>query len=118
MRPKLDRLAWYFDIGYCELTGKDHPDTFIDDWNRFLNEFEAKIKNNVSMSVDFIVDYYGSSSSRFVTAMFNLLSDNCRKCKPIVNWHYFEADWTTQENGEIWAEQNPRVKVNFVIRKE
>jgi glucan-binding YG repeat protein len=109
--PKFD-----FDQNEINITGRSIPEFAAPAWFDFLEELRIYIKKRNLLYLNFKLDYYNSSSSIYINDMFNVLTENAKICRSTVNWYYFEADETTMEDGEIYKEQHPKIKINLISR--
>lgn len=100
------------------ITGKATPEFAPLAWKQFIDDLKEHIKGKRRLILNFKLDLYNSSSSRFITEMLNILDQNYTKCKSIVNWFYFPNDDTTFEDGEMYAETFKNIEFNFKIRHE
>jgi len=76
-----------------------------------VKEVIEKYKNIV---IDFKLGYYNSASNLVIKKLFDLLSANAYKCKPLVNWYYYTADEMMLEKGEILQEFNTKIQFNLI----
>jgi hypothetical protein len=108
------------------LTGKAFPENSALAWSEFINELieyfdkqEEKI-NREEFFVNFILDYYNSSSAVFISKMFEILQQNSKKRNCVVNWYYFDADDGGLEDGETYRDSSlyKKVKVYLILRED
>jgi hypothetical protein len=106
-----------FQDGVINITGRAIPENAGIAWNEFLGGLFRLLQTAKQLTINFKLDYYNSSSSIYLTDMFNMLN-TCKSCKSVVNWYYFAADETAFENGEIYQESYTKVKVNLNERND
>lgn len=113
-----DMPLFLFDGEHISITGRALPEFAPLAWFPFLEKLMEHIFDLEKVTVDFKLDFYNSSSSRFITDMFDILDKNRLRCVPTVNWHYFEADEDTLADGEMWRDTFKNVKINLISRDE
>ena len=115
---KDENPVFTFNNEEISITGRAIPELASLAWCGFLHDLKEYLKKVERLTINFKLDYFNSASSRYITDMFSILSDNARNCKATVNWYYFDGDDTTMENGEIYKERNLKIKVNIIKRND
>lgn len=113
-----DNPIFDFNDEVINITGRAIPELASLAWCGFLDDLKQYIKSKTRLIINFRLDYFNSSSSRYITDMFSILSEFSRQCRTTVNWYYFDGDDTTMENGEIYKERNLKIKVNLIKRDD
>jgi len=113
-----DNPVFTFNDEVINITGRAIPELASLAWCGFLEDLREYVKSKNRLLVNFKLDYFNSSSSRYITDMFSILSEYARQCRTTVNWYYFEGDETTYENGEIYQERNLKIKINLIMRND
>lgn len=98
------------------ITGKSFPEDARPIWLSIVSQLKNFAYKRRELEINFVIDYASSSTSWGITQMFDYLSSIAHKCKIEFNWFYFEADWSTYENGESYKELYQNVNVNLIIR--
>lgn len=111
-----DMPLFIFDGENISITGRAMPEFAPKSWYPFLEKLREHVLTVEKLIVDFNLDFYNSSSSRYITDMFDILNRNRTKCVPYVNWYYYEADDDTLADGEMWRDAFRNIKVNLIRR--
>jgi hypothetical protein len=75
----------------------DDPDYFYIPIVRYLENFE-QLKKNVFFT--FHLDYYNTSSFKWLTRIFTILQEISKHNKVVVKWEYLDIDEDLKEVGE------------------
>lgn len=111
--PGIKRIGNTFYMTKCSIP------QFADlDYIPFFDSVKEVIESSKNIVIDFKLGYYNSSTNLVIKKLFDLLSLNAHKCKPIVNWYYFTPDELMQEKGEILMEFNPMITFNLIEFKD
>jgi urate oxidase len=71
----------------------------------WTKEFMEVVSGNEPLHVNMRLNYYNSSSMRYITDWFTLLAEiHTKFCKVQVNWYYEDGDDLMQESGSEIAE--------------
>ncbi len=111
--PAISRIGNTFYMTECSIP------QFADlDYLPFFESVKETISKNKNIVIDFKLGYYNSSSNLIIKKLFDLLSDNAYKCRPIVNWYFYTNDELMQEKGEILQEFNNKIQFNLIEFKD
>ncbi|MBT4286108.1 MAG: DUF1987 domain-containing protein [Deltaproteobacteria bacterium] len=113
-------IVFLFDEKVLEISGESYPENTAEFYSpvlKWLIEF-LKIKESKTITVNIIIQYFNSSSSKIFMDIFDLLNEKSREgFDIIVNWNYLEADDNMLEYGEEFQEDVDYLKFNLVPRK-
>lgn len=107
-------FSWHDNI--VDISGHAKPEFAHIAWANFIQNLKIFIEINKGIIVNFKLDYYNSSSSRFITEMFRML--NASKNRNKVNWYHFTNDEDSIETAEIYTEDYPRVYIKLIERND
>ena len=99
-----DTPAVSFDasVGIFEIKGNSYPENSAQFFLPLI-EWLQELKNGYTGEVvfDFNVDYFNTSSAKFILEILRLLEE-IQECgiKTSIRWHYFEEDIDVLESGE------------------
>jgi hypothetical protein len=111
-----DMPLFLFAGDYISITGKALPEFAPKSWYPFLEKLREHVLTVNKIQVDFKLDFYNSSSSRYITDMLDILSENRLKCTPLIHWYYFKEDDDTFADGEMWQEAFKKIKIVLIPR--
>lgn len=83
----------------------------------FFDSLEFVISKNKNIIIDFKLGYFNTKSSLVLKKVFEILNGNAYKCKPFVNWYYFENDERMLEHGEVYSQDYKKVTFTFLVLK-
>jgi hypothetical protein len=113
-------IKFLFDDMMLEISGESYPENTAEFYSpvlKWLNEF-LDIKESKTMTVNIIIQYFNSSSSKIFMDIFDLLDNKVREgADIIVNWNYLEEDDNMLEYGEEFQEDVENLKFNLVPLK-
>jgi hypothetical protein len=78
-----------------------------------LQDFLAQADGR-SLTVDFELVYFNSSSAKALMNMFQILENSADRTPVAVNWKYLSSDETMKEFGEDFSEDLTKVVFNLV----
>jgi hypothetical protein len=105
-----------FDNDVITISGKSIPFDAAQVWGIFVKQLELYLEERTKIEINFKLDIFNSSSSLYLTRIFEILNVKRMKIGIIVNWHYFAADESMEELGEIYKERNNYLEFNLKKR--
>ena len=87
-------------------------------YDEFFGAVNHTIETQKNIVIDFKIGYYNSKANQMLKVLFSLLNANYFRCKPTVNWYYFEDDLYMQEACEDHIEDYPNIEFNSLILKD
>jgi len=112
-----DMPSFVFDENTIKIEGRATPEFADFSWWPFLDMIKDFMSNKKNVKVIFNLDYFNTSSSRYVTEMFSIFSQFYPSCIVSVDWYIDEDDEKSETNVEIIKESHPKVKLNIICRK-
>ena len=113
-------IKFLFEEKILEISGESYPENTAEFYSpvlKWLTEF-LNIKDSKPITVNIIIQYFNSSSSKIFMDIFDLLNDKSEEgVNIIVNWNYLEEDDNMLEYGEEFQEDVAFLKFNLVPRK-
>lgn len=111
----------YYNVNFISITGRAYPENahiawkpFINDLTDFFNSKFALITGRPTLEIIFDLDFYNTSSSKFITFIFELLQSNWTKCDITVKWYYSEEE-RDESDGEMYKDSSLYKKVNIKL---
>lgn len=111
-----DMPKFTFDRNMITITGRAIPEFANMAWAPLLSEVNDFVKGKKNIVLNFDMDYFNSSSGRFVTKLFSILEKIWPTTITEVNWFFDEDDETTEVHAEIYKGNHPRLKFNILER--
>ena len=105
-----------FDNENITISGKSIPYDARSVWGIFVKQMDFYIQKRTSITLNFKLDIFNSSSSLFLTEIFEILTNNRHKITPCIKWYYYEADEHMQELGEIYKELYTKIEFHLIER--
>jgi len=113
-------INFLFDERVLEISGESYPENTAEFYSpvlKWITEF-LKINESKTITVNIVIQYFNSSSSKIFMDLFDLLNDKSHEgLNIIVNWNYLEEDDNMLEYGEEFQEDVDNLKFNLVPRK-
>lgn len=106
-----------FDNDVIRITGKSIPLDAAIVWNAFIGQLKIHIANRKKIEIIFNLEIFNSSSSLYLTKIFDILNENRRIMTIVVNWVYDERDESMMELGEIYQERYDLFEFNLKSKK-
>ena len=108
-----------------EISGESRPENtskfyspIITWFENYLTELDAQDKNLTSSkttSVEFKLDYFNSTSAKFILDLFFQIERVMKKGLPgEIVWHYDKRDTDMKESGEEFSKLAPGVPIRYV----
>ncbi|OQY04313.1 MAG: hypothetical protein B6I20_03325 [Bacteroidetes bacterium 4572_117] len=99
------RIHFDPDNNLFEITNKSLPEDADEFYRPIIVWLESyKLKPNKNTNFTFKLDYYNTSSSRYITRIIKILDDMARKHEVKIFWYYREIDEDMQSMGEEYFE--------------
>lgn len=91
--------------GVFEISGRSIPENTFDFYKPILNWLEEyAIKPQAQTRLKVYLEYFNTSSSKFILEIFKKLKPIIGKADVVVAWHYDEDDEEMMENGEDYQD--------------
>lgn len=91
--------------GVFEISGRSIPENTFDFYKPILNwleEYAMKPQSQTRLKV--YLEYFNTSSSKFILEIFKKLKPIIGKAEVVVEWHYDADDEEMMENGEDYQD--------------
>lgn len=114
--PEDERDMPSFVINENELTvsGKALPRYAPTAWGRFEENFDKFLLDKYEIVINFKLEYMDSSSSRFLAMMLDKVERKFIKGRAKVNWYFAEADFDSENYGEMYKNSFPNIDFSLV----
>lgn len=101
--------------GKISLAGESFPENVSAFYQPLFDKLEELAKESGSITADFRLIYFNSSSVKVLLNIFDRLDEIAAEGREVtVNWHYQEDDETIMEFGEEFAEELEHVRFHLL----
>lgn len=111
------KITFLFEERILEISGESYPENTAEFYFpviNWLNEF-FELKKIQPVTVNFIIQYFNSSSSKVFMDIFDLMDEKSKAgTKITVNWKYLEEDDNMLEYGEEFQEDVNHLQFNLI----
>ena len=102
--------------GNITLKGRSIPEDADIAYYPFIKRLELLALEQNPLTVNFILDYYNTASTRYITRIISILEDMAKVTDVIINWYYLPMDEDMFDLGEDYKELSTKIKFNIVKR--
>jgi len=102
--------------GIISLTGKSYPENTFEFYEPMMKWIENYFQtDSIGMTtINIEITYFNSSSSKLFFDFFDLLEENSKDNKIVINWIYDEENESAEEAGEDFIEDFEDLDINLV----
>jgi len=113
--PKIDLD---FENNTVSIIGKSYPENTFEFYEPVIKWIEEYFNNTEkdTISINFEIIYFNSSSSKLFFDLFDLLEENNETNTIVINWIYDEENESALEAGEDFQEDFENLTINLVIK--
>ena len=113
-----DMPLFDFNEGQITISGKAMPEFAKLAWIPFLEKLKEYLEKYDKLNIDFMLDFYNSSSNMYISDMFRILKEYRKKCSCNITWWYFVRDEDCKADGELYQQSFTTLNINLKKRKE
>lgn len=102
------------ETGVCELAGESFLEDTVEFYGPLIDWLKEYIKTGKSLTFNFKLTYFNTSSSRSILDILNLLKSHEKAGGEVtVNWHYDERDIDMEEEIEDYMIES-ELEINMI----